>query len=198
MAGESYKRPVWMIAAWPGMANVAVLAGGYLAQKLGLKPIIELSAEGHFDVAQVEVKQGVVVPPRVPRSMFLRGEAKAVEGMNDVIVFLGEAQPTVGMYAFANDLLDRAQAMGATRVVTFASMASQLHPSQQPRVFGAATSADLVDELRRLEVLPLEEGQIGGLNGVLLGREVDLKTPDMFDPVNLRRVIDSAILGYAA
>jgi hypothetical protein len=37
------------------------------------------------------------------------------------------------------------------------------------RVFGAATDAEGVSELRRLELDILEDGHIGGLNGVLLG-----------------------------
>jgi predicted nucleotidyltransferase len=43
--------------------------------------------------------------------------------------------------------------------------------------------------------------ELGGLQQDLsevFGREVDLKTPDMFAPSNLIRIVDSSVLGYAA
>ncbi len=43
--------------------------------------------------------------------------------------------------------------------------------------------------------------ELGGLQQDLcdlFGREVDLKTPEMFVPDNLRRVVSTSILGYAA
>src|SRR5262249_21768931 len=52
---------------------------------------------------------------------------------------------------------------------TFAAMATPMHPEHPSRVFGAATDPESLAELRRLELEVLEDGQIGGLNGVLLG-----------------------------
>jgi proteasome assembly chaperone (PAC2) family protein len=158
----------WLVAAWPGMGNVAVIAAGYLVQELGMRPVAELFPRGHFDIQQVTVKEGVIVPPHMPRSVIYRWKNPDPSG-RDLYVFLGEAQPTSGTYAFAHELLDRAAELNIERVITFASLASQLHPAGEPRVVGAATDQQMLDELRRLEVRTLEDGQIGGLNGVLLG-----------------------------
>jgi proteasome assembly chaperone (PAC2) family protein len=54
-------------------------------------------------------------------------------------------------------------------VFTFAAMATRMHPQDRSRVFGAATDAESLEELRRLELNIVEDGQISGLNGVLLG-----------------------------
>ncbi len=156
----------WMVAAWPGMGNVAVIAAGYLVQELGMRPVTELFPRGHFDIQQVSVKEGVIVPPHMPRSVIYKWTNP---GGRDLYVFLGEAQPTSGTYSFAHELLDRATELDVERVVTFASLASQLHPSSEPRVAGAATDEAMLAELRRVEVRSLRDGQIGGLNGVLLG-----------------------------
>lgn len=166
----------WLVAAWPGMGNVSVIAATYLLQKLGAEVSLELPAPGRFDVQAVEVRGGIVERPRLPRSVFHRVREQGGGGPR-LTVFVGEAQPATGMYEFANLVLDQAQTMGVERVVTFAAMASQLHPAHQPRMFGATTSPDLVDELRRLEVTPLEEGQIGGMNGVLLGACAERNIP---------------------
>ena len=48
-------------------------------------------------------------------------------------------------------------------------MATSMHPDQESRIFGAATDPESLAELKRLELEILEDGHIGGLNGVLLG-----------------------------
>src|SRR5205823_9189688 len=55
------------------------------------------------------------------------------------------------------------------RVLTFAAMATRMRPEARSRVYGAASDAEGVQELKRLELELVEEGQISGLNGVLLG-----------------------------
>jgi len=162
-----------MVAAWPGMGNVAVIAAGYLVQELEMRPVAELFPRGHFDIQQVTVKEGVIVPPHMPRSVIYKWK-NPVQGQRDLYVFLGEAQPTSGTYSFAHELLDRASELNIERVITFASLASQLHPSSDPRVVGAATDQAMLDEIKRLEVRTLEDGQIGGLNGVILGAAAQL------------------------
>lgn len=167
----------WLIAAWPGMGNVAAISAGYLIQKLEMQPIAELPPRRHFDVPQVIVKSGVIMPPRLPRSVFYQWKNPGAG--RDLVVFLGEAQPVSGAYTFAHELLDKAGEFGVERIVTFASMASQLHPSEDPKVFGAATGESTLAELRRIEIQLLEDGQIGGLNGVLLGAGSERSIPGL-------------------
>lgn len=59
------------------------------------------------------------------------------------------------------------------RVFTFAAMATQMRPEQDARLFGAATSEQALSELKQMDLEILEDGQIGGLNGVLLGAAAD-------------------------
>lgn len=155
----------WLLAAWPGMGNVAVIAAAYLIQKLGMKEAASLPSAPHFDVNEVLAKDGVFVPVRLPRGTFFRWTNPA-DG-RDLLVFLAEAQPTHGMAAYAEAILDEAQRMGVARVATFASMATALHPAGSPRVTCVATDPRVLDELRRAEVEPMKEGQLGGMNGVL-------------------------------
>lgn len=194
----------WLVAAWPGMGNVAVLAAGYLVQKLGMKQVGEMPPAGRFDVESVQVSKGVVSPPRTPRSLIYQRDPESGPAGPKLTVFLGERQPGHDGYTFANELLARAKSMGVDRVVTFASMASQLHPSQEPRVVGAATSEEEADRLRMAEVQPLGEGQIGGLNGLLIGAaaqrgipgaclmgEIPFYAAGVFNPKAARAVLDA-------
>lgn len=174
--GANNHKP-WLIAAWPGMGNVAVIAAAYLVQKLSMRPVGEVPPGGHFDVTQVLVKQGVIGTPRLPRSVLYRWTDP--EGARDILIFIGEAQPSVGLYAFAHAMLDRAVQLNVERIFTFASMASQLHPAKEPKVFGAATTPALAAELRQQGLTMLDDGQVGGLNGVLLGAASERAIPGL-------------------
>src|SRR5262245_24290732 len=157
----------WMVAVWPGMGNVAISAGYYLLAKLGMHVIAEYEADELFDVDHVDVKEGIIQPSRRPRNRFFVWTDPGQK--HDIVVFFGEAQPPLGKFLFCKKLLDYAKELGVERVFTFAAMATQMHPEHRSRVFGAATDAESLAELKRLELEVLEDGHIGGLNGVLLG-----------------------------
>jgi proteasome assembly chaperone (PAC2) family protein len=141
------------------MGNVGMIAAGFLAAKMGAKPVAELPAEGFFDIEAVGVRGGVIVPPRLPRSVF--HSFKVATGP-EVLVFVGEAQPARDSYAFARKLLDKATELGVNRVMTFASMASQLHPAATPRAFGVVTQPDMKADVTRLGAELLEDGRSAG------------------------------------
>ncbi len=157
----------WLVAVWPGMGQVALSAGYYMMAKFGMHLLAEFSPRELFEVDHVEVKNGVIRTGRLPQSrLFVWRDPKE---QRDIVVFIGEAQPPSGKYAFCHRLIDFAKELGVERVFTFAAMATHMQPDQPSRVFGAVTESDSIDELKRLEVETLEEGNISGLNGVLLG-----------------------------
>jgi len=157
----------WMVAVWPGMGNVALNAGFYLLSKLSMDVIAEFEAADLFDVDHIEVKEGIIQKGRRPRNRFFVWTDPNKK--HDLVVFLGEAQPPIGKYPFCRKLISYARELGVERVFTFAAMATQMHPGRRARIFGAATDKESLEELKRLELEVLEDGHIGGLNGVLLG-----------------------------
>jgi uncharacterized protein len=161
----------WLVAVWPGMGHVALNAGYYLLAKLSMDVAAELEAGDLFDIDHVEVKGGRIQPARRPRNRFFVWNDP--KGERDLVVFLGEAQPPIGKFPFCRQLVSFAKDLGIERVLTFAAMATQMRPEARSRVFGAATDSEGVQELKRLELELVEEGQISGLNGVLLGVAAD-------------------------
>src|SRR5512135_830855 len=109
-----------LVAAWPGMGHVAVSAGYYLMAKLGMHLLAEIPAEGLFDVEHVEVKGGIIRAGRLPRSRFFAWRDPG--GRHDLVVFIGEAQPPLGKYAFCHRLIKYVRGLGVERVFTFAAM----------------------------------------------------------------------------
>lgn len=167
MSEEIKLKSPWLVAVWPGMGGVALSAGYYMMAKLGMHLMMEFSPRTLFEVEHVTVKHGLIRSGRLPRSrLFVWSDPDA---KHDVIVFIGEAQPPVGKHAFCHSLIEHVRNLGVERVFTFAAMATQMHPEHSSRVFGAATDAEGLEELKRLEIELLDDGQIGGLNGVLLG-----------------------------
>lgn len=157
----------WLVAVWPGMGNVAVSAGYYLMAKLGMQLLSEYSADELFDAEHVIVKAGMISPARLPRNRFYYWSDP--NGNHDIVVFIGEAQPPAGKHRFCTNLMEYASSFGIQRVFTFAAMATQMRPSAPSRVFCAATDNTLLTELQEANLHTLDDGHIGGLNGILLG-----------------------------
>ena len=166
----------WMVAVWPGMGQVAVSAGYYLMSKLEMHWFAELSADGLFDIAHVEVKDGVIQPPDLPRSRFFLWRDPRKQ--RDLVLFIGEAQPPIGKARFCQKLMEFAKELKVERVVTFAAMVTQMHPELDSRVFCAATDKGAIGRAcKELDLQVLESGQIGGLNGVLMGSVAEAHLP---------------------
>jgi uncharacterized protein len=167
MVEEIKLKNPWLVAVWPGMGNVAISAGYYLMAKLGMHLLAEFPARELFDVDHVVVKNGVIQPGRLPQSrLFVWNDPRR---QHDLVVFIGEAQPPTGRYVFCHRLIEFAKALGVERVYTFAALATQMHPANPSRVFVAATDVECLSELKQQGLATIEDGQIGGLNGVLLG-----------------------------
>jgi len=167
MLEEEKLHDPWLVAVWPGMGSVAITAGYYLMAKLEMHMLAEFAAGEFFEIGHVNVKDGMIQRASLPRSrMFLW---KDPNRKRDLIVFLGEAQPPARGVAFCRQLIAHAKALGVVRVFTFAAMATRMRPEHEPTVFGAAIDRETLDEFKQLDVKELEEGEIGGLNGVLLG-----------------------------
>jgi proteasome assembly chaperone (PAC2) family protein len=167
MTDELKLKNPWLVAVWPGMGNVALSAGYYLMAKFGMDLMAEFAAFDLFDLEHVEVKNGLIHSGRLPRSRLFVWNDPA--GKRDIVVFIGEAQPPRGKTLFCHKLIEFAKQLGVERVFTFAAMATQMHPAQPSRVFGAATDEETLGELKRVDLEILDDGHIGGLNGVLLG-----------------------------
>lgn len=165
----------WLVAAWPGIGHVAISAGYYLMAKLGMHLCAEFSARELFDVEAVTVEKGLIQTARLPRSRFFVWKDPAEK--RDLVVFIGEAQPPTGRHAFCQRLVEFAHGLGIEKIVTFAAMATEMRPSAPSRVFAAATNAATLEEVWANDVEVLQEGRIGGLNGVLVGTAAEKNIP---------------------
>jgi uncharacterized protein len=165
-AKPKLKSPV-MLAAWPGVGNVAMLVANYLLDKFDFKDLAEIDANEFFDPIGVLSRQHLIEAPQFPQSHFYYWKNK--NGEHDIILFIGDDQPDFKIYDFAGCVLDFAQSYGVARVYTCAAAMTNIHFTEQPKVWAVATSKPLIEELRKFDLLQNGSIQIAGLNGLLLG-----------------------------
>ncbi|MFC1918720.1 PAC2 family protein [Chloroflexota bacterium] len=156
-----------MIAAWPGISNVAMMVANYLEKKLDFKRLGEIEASRFFDPIGVVVRDNVVEAPQFPQSKFYYMKHKG--GGNDIILFIGEDQPASKGYELANCVIDVGLSFHIERIYTCAAALTRMHHTEQPKVWGVASNQQLTDELRKYNLEQRGNLHISGLNGLLLG-----------------------------
>lgn len=159
------ERP-WLIAAWPGMGGVAQIAAGFLGQKLDAKRVEDVDLRSLVEPRAVDVRSGIVQQAASTHSAFHAWKNTA--GGRDLLFYLANDQPEREPWTYCNRVIALARELGATRVITFAAMGTQIEPRAAPRVFAVATTPALLEELVAHGAEPLGEGQISGLNGLVL------------------------------
>ena len=163
---EPKLRNPFMLAAWPGMGGVAIIAARYLTEKWGAKEFGSIAPEGFFDLSGVLIEDNTVRDLEFPENKFYLSRSR---GKRDWIIFIGEAQPLMNGYRLANLVLDVAQKFGVKMLYTFAAAPTHIYHTKKPRVLAVATMPKLIRGLEKYDVAPLKQGSISGLNGLLLG-----------------------------
>jgi proteasome assembly chaperone (PAC2) family protein len=166
VATPKLKNPIF-IAAWPGMGEVAYRSVLFLREVMGFKLFAKLEAEEFFKPAAIVVDKGVVELPSMPAGFFYY-----VKGKNfpDIILFLGDAQPPLEhAELLSRAIIDFVKKYKARFMFTFAAKPEPIDHKAESSVWIASTHLDILKEFSRFNLKVLEEGQISGLNGIILG-----------------------------
>jgi proteasome assembly chaperone (PAC2) family protein len=170
-----------LIAGWPGIANIGMLAVNTLITQLQAAKLAEVEPWDFFYPQRVSIGDGLLKDLQFPASSFYYQRLKD----KDIVLFIGERQPTEGEGAYskgvkawqmANQVLDVALQFGCRRVYTSGACVSLIHHEMRPRVCAVGGSEQLVREVKKYQntILMSEmagresEGVISGLNGLLL------------------------------
>lgn len=171
-----------MVASWPGIGNIGIIAVDTLREMLGAEEFGEIEPWHFFYPKRVLIRKGVLECLEFPGSKFY---FRAME-RGDLILFVGEEQPAEGgrvyaegkkAYCMANLVLDVAEKFKCRRIYTSGAAVALTHHTMKPRVWAVPNSEGLIREIRRYENTVLMsdiegrggQGNITGLNGLLLG-----------------------------
>lgn len=161
------KEPI-LIAAWPGMGNVAFGTAMYLKETIGASKFAYIGSQDIFYRTGIQIKDGIVDIPELPKSEFFFYENS--KGDNDLIIFIGESQPVMEKeYELAQRVIEVALLFKVCEVITFAATPVNITHRAEPGVWGVSTEAGLLKRLPQYGVRVMNAGHIGGLNGLLLG-----------------------------
>jgi proteasome assembly chaperone (PAC2) family protein len=164
-----------LLAAWPGIGNVAMVIANYLKAKLPFKELGFLEPSYFFDPIGVLVKDDLVEEPTFPQSVFYYW--KNPKGSRDLMLFIGDDQPSAKGYDLAHYVLDVGEKFGFGRVYTCAAAMTRIHHTEPPKVWGVGTSHLVTGDLKPYNLEHSSNLQIAGLNGLLLGvakeRDID-------------------------
>jgi proteasome assembly chaperone (PAC2) family protein len=157
-----------LMAAWPGMGHVALKAYVYLHEALRAQNLAFVEEPEFFRLPGINIQDGLVQSTLLPQSGFYYW--KHPGGSGDILFFVGDQQPVGGKeYQLAEALLNFAGSLGVKRVITAAAMPTAINHYQDSRVWVTATHVELLSELSPYCDRVLREGQISGMNGLLLG-----------------------------
>jgi proteasome assembly chaperone (PAC2) family protein len=157
-----------LVAAWPGMGNVALKAAHYLREALNAREYHRIDPQDFFPIPTISIRNALIETIRLPETKFYFWKNKKPK--NDLLICVSEAQPIAGKeIKFSNLILDVAKQAGVKKIFTFASLTSTIDHRTKPGVWGIATSFTMLKQLEKLTINILNDGQIGGLNGVFLG-----------------------------
>lgn len=161
------KNPV-LIAAWPGMGNVAFGAAMYLKESLKAYKFADIRPEDIFYRTGVQIRDGILDIPELPRSEFYYFLNKY--GKNDLLIFIGESQPVMEKeYELAKWVVEVAREYKVTEIITFAATPVNITHHAEPEVWCVSTDRDVLLKLPKFGMKIMTAGHIGGLNGLLLG-----------------------------
>ncbi len=171
-----------MVASWPGIGNIGIIAVDTLRNMLEAEELGEIEPWDFFYPKKVLIRNGELKDLEFPSSKFYFKRT----GEKDMLFFIGEEQPADGgrtyaegrkAYQMANLVLDVAQKFSCQRVYTSGAAVAPIHHTTRPKVWAVPNTKGLISEVKTYEntILMSEiegrggQGNITGLNGLLLG-----------------------------
>jgi proteasome assembly chaperone (PAC2) family protein len=154
-------------ASWPGIGNVSLIIAKYLKDKLNAEEIGIIEPFDFYNPIGVMVKNNIIEAPQFPESKFYYWHNPNSD--RGLILFISDEQPSSKGYDLASCVLDISKKLRIKRVYTCAAAIAKIHHTEMPRVWGAATNQNLIEDLKKYDIVLRGDIQIAGLNGLFLG-----------------------------
>ena len=148
-----------LIAGFPGAGNVAKLAVDNII--FSTKAQLFAKIYNYGAPAKVFIFEDGTCEPLSFSIYFARGD-------RDLVIATGYAQPESpeDQYDISEKILELGKSMGCKRIYSFGAYIVD-REVEEPRVFGTATSTELVSMLKNNGVITMNAGFITGMNGVI-------------------------------
>ena len=160
----SFPKPPLVLAAWPGMGNVGLITIDFLRRKMEGRPFADIDMRPFFFPDSIMVKGGIAQFPDLPTSRFYYTYNP------DCIIFESDAQ-VVGRdgLVLIKLFLDVISRFEVKQIFTFAAFAQSMSYRNPSQVLITCNGETMLTRIKDLDVVPMPDGFIAGLNGLLLG-----------------------------
>jgi uncharacterized protein len=153
-----------MLAAWPGMGNVGIIATDYIRRKINAKKFAEIDMSQFFFHDSIIVKDGIAQQQEMPNGIFYYFNDP------DLIIFESNVQLNGrDGNSIIKEILDVAVENHVSKIYTSAAMIQPMSYEAESKVLIACNNKAHLDIMLKNGVIPMPDGYIAGLNGLLLG-----------------------------
>lgn len=159
----SLKHPV-LLAGWPGMGNVAIGAMDYLRKQLRAEYFAEVNSLKYLMPESISVEKGLAYMPRPPRNYFYFVESPPIIFFESETQLAGES----GL-RLMESIIKFSKEMKVKRIYTGAAFSLPISHRDPSEVYGVSSAGSMMPLYKKYGIKPMEEGQISGLNGMLVG-----------------------------
>lgn len=162
----------FLVSGLPGIGHVAKLSANYLIQELKAELFGEIYSK--YFPPYVLIKKDGIVELMKNELYYCKNSSTG----KDLIIFTGNTQAASpeGQYIIAEAVLSTAIQFGVRRLYSTAAFVTD-RLVKKPKVYGASTEFKLLKEIEKYDVIPMEEGSIGGTNGLLFGLAKTMDLP---------------------
>lgn len=153
-----------MLAGWPGMGAVATQSVDYIRRQLNFELFAEIEINDLTLVNSVVVTQGIGSFPKLPGVYFFYSKDY------DFIICEAEDQFS-GQIALKimEDLFILTDILGVNTIYTGAAFVRHMHYREESQIYVVANRTGIRDRLLEQDLKILNQGQVSGLNGSILG-----------------------------
>ncbi len=163
MAVDNLREPV-MVSGLPDSGRVASLVIEHLVKELKATRFVELYSYGL--PAQVNINPDGTVDILKHEMYFWRNPDHGP----DLVLHTGDAQPSSpeGAYSLAEKALEIASSIGVRQMITVAAFITGEFV-EEPKLHVTGTDLELIAEVQALGAVPIKEGNITWMNGLMVG-----------------------------
>ncbi|MBD3271178.1 MAG: hypothetical protein GF384_01405 [Elusimicrobia bacterium] len=169
----SLNKPV-LLAGWPGMGNVAIGAMDFMRQKLKAQFFAEININKYVMPDFILVERGLGHMPPPPRNYFYYVESPPIIFFESETQLSGEA----GM-RLMESIIKFCKEMDVQKIYTGAAFSLPVSHREPSQVYGVVNQDPLLKYIQKYSVRQMAEGQISGLNGMLIGYAKEAKIAAM-------------------
>ena len=173
-SSKSKSAPI-LVVGWPGLGGVASSCIRTLSQGLQSESVSALNPDPHFELEDIQVKNGLIFQGNLPKLIFQRVRSASNQ---ELILFIPDTQTMDKPLDLARAVIRTAMStFGIQSVITFAAISGVLEPEEEPVVRFGTTDFHCGEELAKAGIPPLRSERIVGLNGLILlaAQELGLK-----------------------